>query len=155
MFCKNCGKEINDNAAICVHCGAWVNENQAPQVSQPQEVQAPQAEQAPVEQKQATVYCRNCGKEINVNAAICVHCGAWAKENAQAQAQPQKEAKNGMAIAGFVCSFFVPILGWIFGGIGLSKAGKIGGKGKGFAIAAIAIATVNFILGLAFPIPMV
>lgn len=22
MFCKNCGKEINDNAVICVNCGA-------------------------------------------------------------------------------------------------------------------------------------
>lgn len=22
MFCKNCGQEIEDNAAICVHCGA-------------------------------------------------------------------------------------------------------------------------------------
>ena len=21
MFCKNCGKEIDDNAAICIHCG--------------------------------------------------------------------------------------------------------------------------------------
>lgn len=20
-FCKNCGQEINDNAAVCVHCG--------------------------------------------------------------------------------------------------------------------------------------
>ena len=24
MFCKNCGKEINDNAAICIHCGVAV-----------------------------------------------------------------------------------------------------------------------------------
>ncbi|MGL5382935.1 MAG: hypothetical protein ACRC17_10575 [Culicoidibacterales bacterium] len=21
MFCKNCGKEIDDQAAVCVHCG--------------------------------------------------------------------------------------------------------------------------------------
>ena len=21
MYCKNCGKEVNDNAVICVHCG--------------------------------------------------------------------------------------------------------------------------------------
>ncbi|MFI3293127.1 MAG: TM2 domain-containing protein [Rikenellaceae bacterium] len=24
MFCKNCGKEINNNAVICVHCGCSV-----------------------------------------------------------------------------------------------------------------------------------
>lgn len=26
-FCRNCGAEVNENAAICVRCGAWVNEN--------------------------------------------------------------------------------------------------------------------------------
>ncbi len=26
MFCRNCGKEIDDKAAICVHCGVVVNE---------------------------------------------------------------------------------------------------------------------------------
>lgn len=27
MFCKNCGKEIDDQAAICVHCGVSTNSN--------------------------------------------------------------------------------------------------------------------------------
>ncbi len=26
MFCKNCGKEVNDNAVICVHCGCAVTQ---------------------------------------------------------------------------------------------------------------------------------
>ena len=26
MFCKNCGKEIDDNAAVCIHCGAATEE---------------------------------------------------------------------------------------------------------------------------------
>lgn len=25
MFCKNCGQEIDDKAAICVHCGVSTN----------------------------------------------------------------------------------------------------------------------------------
>ncbi len=25
MFCRNCGKEIHDEAVICVHCGTYVN----------------------------------------------------------------------------------------------------------------------------------
>lgn len=28
MFCKNCGKEIDDKASVCVHCGVAV-ENEA------------------------------------------------------------------------------------------------------------------------------
>ena len=27
MFCSKCGKEINDEAVICVHCGCAVNNN--------------------------------------------------------------------------------------------------------------------------------
>lgn len=25
-FCRNCGAEVNENAAICTRCGAWINE---------------------------------------------------------------------------------------------------------------------------------
>lgn len=27
MYCKNCGKEINDNADVCIHCGKYTREN--------------------------------------------------------------------------------------------------------------------------------
>ena len=27
MFCKNCGKEINDKATICIHCGCSTGNN--------------------------------------------------------------------------------------------------------------------------------
>ena len=54
-----------------------------------------------------------------------------------------------MAIAGFICSFFSPLLGWIFGGIGLNRSIKRNGKGQGLSIAAIVIATIMFIVVLA------
>lgn len=70
------------------------------------------------------MFCTKCGKELENGAAFCSHCGS-AVENAQTaqtdffqddfaqpqyemqyqQAQPQQEESNGMAIAGFVCSF--------------------------------------------------
>lgn len=25
MYCRNCGKEIDDNAAVCIHCGVSVD----------------------------------------------------------------------------------------------------------------------------------
>lgn len=34
MFCKNCGRQIDDNAVICPHCGTSVSGN--PNNSQPQ-----------------------------------------------------------------------------------------------------------------------
>ena len=92
------------------------------------------------------MFCEKCGKEIADDAVVCVHCGC-----AVGRVEPDKEKQqgNGMAVAGFVCSFFVPLLGWIFGGIGLSRAGKREGKGKGLSIAAIAIASVMFVIGVA------
>lgn len=89
------------------------------------------------------MYCRNCGKMIDDEAVMCPHCGVMVKD-----VTPTPEFKNGMAIAGFVCSFFIPLLGWVFGGIGLSKASKNNGKGKGFSIAAIVIACVMFFVYL-------
>ena len=93
------------------------------------------------------MYCNHCGKEISDETVFCSNCGASVKGLSQ-QLPDTPPKGNGMAVAGFVCSFFVPILGWIFGGIGLSRAQKRNGKGKGFSIAAIAIASANFVLGL-------
>lgn len=91
------------------------------------------------------MFCRHCGKELADDVAVCLNCGCWVASEI-AQEEPQES--NGMAIAGFVCSFFMPILGWIFGGIGLSRANRRNGKGKGFSIAAIAIASSLFFLGI-------
>lgn len=33
MFCKNCGKEIDDNAFVCPHCGVKVERTGAPAAS--------------------------------------------------------------------------------------------------------------------------
>ncbi len=90
------------------------------------------------------MFCKNCGKEIDDNAYVCLHCGAKIKEE-NSFFEPNT---NGIAIAGFICSFFIPLLGWIFGGIGLSRANKRNGKGKNLSIAALVIATVLFFLNL-------
>ena len=108
------------------------------------------------------MFCTKCGKEINDNSKFCVHCGAsLTNETATTpvmtpvvettetvnNAEPVKKKSNGLAVAGLVCSFFIPLLGWIFGGIGLSKS-KETGKGKGMSIAAIIISTVMFVVNL-------
>lgn len=35
MFCPNCGKEINDNAVVCIHCGASTNSKKTNLVDNP------------------------------------------------------------------------------------------------------------------------
>lgn len=37
MFCKKCGKEINDEAVVCIHCGCAVDDSQAKKLSDPED----------------------------------------------------------------------------------------------------------------------
>ena len=58
-----------------------------------------------------------------------------------------KEAKtNGLAIAGFVCSFVAQIVGLVLSIIGLVQIKKSGEKGRGLAIAGIIISAVGIFL---------
>ncbi|MFT3884853.1 MAG: DUF4190 domain-containing protein [Flavobacteriales bacterium] len=60
------------------------------------------------------------------------------------------EKTNGMAIAGFVCSFFIPLLGIIFSAIALGQIRRRGGRGHGLAVAGliISIATILLVIAL-------
>lgn len=49
MYCRNCGKEMDRNAAVCVGCG--------------------------VSQGKGNKYCQNCGLPTDANAEVCVKCG--------------------------------------------------------------------------------
>ena len=98
-------------------------------------------------------YCTYCGSEIKDEARFCNLCGASTQQtqysnhyqNPQSQYQVPEKKTNVMAIIGLVLSFIIPLLGWIFGGIGLSNAKKCN-SGKGLAIAALIIATINWAL---------
>ena len=52
MYCKTCGKEMNENQIICLGCGC--------------------------EKGTGTKYCANCGKELTENAYACMNCGVAA-----------------------------------------------------------------------------
>ena len=50
MYCKNCGSEMADVAAVCVKCGTAKGQGNA--------------------------FCQNCGHETAPGAAFCLNCGA-------------------------------------------------------------------------------
>lgn len=49
MYCRNCGKNVPDQAVMCVSCG--------------------------VPPHNGKFYCQNCGSGTDQNAEICVKCG--------------------------------------------------------------------------------
>ena len=99
------------------------------------------------------MYCLNCGKKVDEGENFCPNCGFDIANSRDPDEkvdndllhyeEPDKNS-NGMAIAGFICSFFSPGLGLIFGGVGLSRSSKREGKGRGLSIAAIIISLVMF-----------
>lgn len=50
MYCRNCGAEMDPNAAVCVNCGVPAGKGEA--------------------------HCQNCGQQTYQGASVCTHCGA-------------------------------------------------------------------------------
>lgn len=59
------------------------------------------------------MYCQNCGKEVNDNAVVCVHCGCVVNREALNKSLEEDKTSVGLAIL----SFLIPLFGWIYGGV--------------------------------------
>ena len=76
MYCKNCGQEIDNNAAVCIHCGVAAGAGKG--------------------------YCHNCGSPITEGSAFCVNCGA-ATNNANGGAvNPNAKSKIAAGLLGIL-----------------------------------------------------
>lgn len=89
------------------------------------------------------MFCDNCGKQIDDKAATCPHCGAATKNLAVAMAS--KKETNSVGIAGFVLSFFFPLIGLICSAVGVKRSKELSGSGKGLSIAGVIISLFWFI----------
>ena len=125
MFCRQCGSEVDENANFCANCGVKLEKEQA----------QPPVEEVVQEKSVDDVWETPASEET-----------AQTVEN-QNESKDESVQTNDMALIGFVSSFVSPIMGIVFGSIGLSRALKRKGKGKGFAIAALAVGAANFLLG--------
>lgn len=89
-------------------------------------------------------FCTNCGNELDDRAIMCPKCGIALTQTVTNSGQTQS---NGMAIAGFVLSFFIPLLGLIFSILGLKKS-KETNTGKGLSTAGIIISCIIMVITL-------
>ncbi|MBP5605415.1 MAG: zinc-ribbon domain-containing protein [Ruminiclostridium sp.] len=86
MYCKNCGNEIDNGAAICLkcgtetgtgvkfyaHCGSEVYEKAKICIKCGYSTKLPPPEAI----NDAEIFCMNCGKPMKEHQAICLSCGA-------------------------------------------------------------------------------
>ncbi len=82
---------------------------------------------------------------------ISVNINAHNHDGGNVIPPPPSQPKNGLAIAGFVCSFFpfICVAGLVMSILGVVKANdELNGLGRGLAIAGIAISGFWLLLGL-------
>lgn len=104
MFCRNCGNQIDDQAAVCVKCGVAAG--------------------------QGTNFCPHCGAATVPGAAVCTQCGV-----ALAQPIPQGAQKSKMAAG---------LLGIFLGAFGVHNF-YLGYTGKAVAQLLISILSCGFL----------
>ncbi len=136
MYCKNCGKEVNEGAVACLNCGA--------------------------DPRKKGQFCGNCGEQLNENAVVCIKCGSKVDGNSIADKlignvnDPDKTG-NGMAIAsmvlgiiglaiGLCCCTYVGItcsaLAIIFGILALRRNPTLGKAKAGLIMGIIGAALI-------------
>lgn len=109
MFCKNCGAQLNENAAFCINCGITVGCGNA--------------------------YCSNCGSVVMPNAVVCLKCGAALGMQENAAAGVLSGVQKSRVAAG--------LLGIFLGGFGAHNF-YLGYTGK--ATAQVLMSTLGIIL---------
>lgn len=120
MICKNCNQQISDESLFCPYCGSAV-EQPAPQpepvvqpAPQPTSQPAPQAQvQQPVEQYQVSQQYQQPGQPVQYYP------------NPTAQLDSDIDSVKTLGIVALVAAFIMPIVSFICGGIGISKAKKL------------------------------
>lgn len=80
MYCKNCGNEIDPNAAICVKCG--------------------------VQKGVGTSFCPNCGEATASNAAVCIKCGYSLSTSVATATSEESKSKTTAALLAFLLGGF-------------------------------------------------
>ena len=89
--------------------------------------------------------CENCGKEQKQKANYCSDCGKSLTDTKETQSTNRT---NGLAIAGFIVSFFAGVVGLILSIVGLVQIRKTNEGGKGLAIAGITISAVKILFSI-------
>ncbi len=74
MYCRNCGGEMDPNAAVCVKCG--------------------------VAKGNGTKYCPNCGAEVAPMASFCTGCGATLQTKPVVPAGYEQRSKMAAGLLG-------------------------------------------------------
>lgn len=142
-FCNVCGTSVPDNATNCPVCGSFMATQAAPQPApqpqaqpyvapqpqpQAQPYTAPQPQPQPQPQQPVNPYSTQSGQYAGQNPYSPQ--GTYQQTSGMPpvmMADPHKEVSTAktLGIVAIVMAFFWPLVSWICGGIGISKANNV------------------------------
>ena len=79
MYCRNCGNEMSNEAAICIRCG--------------------------VAKGKGNAYCPNCGKSVDPDAVVCINCGVAIKRIAPKNVE-KRELVKAIVLSIVTCGIY-------------------------------------------------
>lgn len=120
------------------------------------------------------MYCEKCGNQIDDNAIVCPNCGCatsnYSVQATQTNPIPQpvytqpfidvetnKSTGKILGIIGIIAGLFIPLVGWICGGIGLAKSNAVLSVSlddkeamsiKNINVGAIVVASIAFVINV-------
>ncbi|MCK9493110.1 MAG: zinc ribbon domain-containing protein [Acholeplasmataceae bacterium] len=119
MYCKNCGKPLNEDEKFCAQCGTA------------------KSEASFGESIEKT--CQMCGKPLNPNSAFCSNCGSAARPVQVRPLETAEYSSKNRLVAG--------LLGLFLGGLGIHNF-YLGHTKKGITkIVLFALSLAFFIFG--------
>lgn len=99
-------------------------------------------------------FCKNCGKEINMDSGFCPSCGTKVGENTNVNNVSDASKKDNtvaafvLSLLGFLCCTYLAIPGLIMSIMSLQSMnnGTLSTKNKGLAIAGIILGALGIII---------
>lgn len=140
-FCPNCGNILNDNTTMCPKCGMQITQSNMTNSMNNMNTSG----------SMNTINTMNTASSSNtVNSMNNMNAlGSMNTMNTTntMNTAPSSDGENNIAIAGFILSFIIPIIGLILSIIGLKKS-KETNNGRGLSIAGIVISTIFTIISI-------
>lgn len=129
MFCRNCGNQLADGVRFCPYCGTDLGEtapvyppqSQAPVYGQPAQAQQPASEYQPSQQPY-TAPQQPYGQQVPPE---------YNPYNPGYYTQPPRaddgavQSTKTLGLVALIVGLFIPLVGYICGGIGLSRIRKL------------------------------